>query len=407
MIRQKSRVSHDPQQQRNHQRIGAQAPGAQHRQRADRRRQRHPEQSRTNPGAVEQRVVQHRSQRGRRHSGIPIRAEQIPVIQQVAWPDKQPVVSAPHRRANPAGQQPRTHKRLHPIPARRPQHPEDRRKQEDARGLGEQHQRQQQPQLGCPGVSAPLRPLAHAVSAGLAAGLGRARRRGRKQRRQRRQDQRRLQDRQPRERITKGADGQQQHGNRRSQGGRRLRAFRLVALRSPHPRQAPHQQVDACQREPEDDNRQRARRCHAHPGHAEQRQLQQRPHRQRGCRIEVAGHVPVPQLVMPYGRVAVPAFIRVLRPVHPWRMIGKVGSQVDKVERKKGRRNQQQRHFHRPRNARRAGPLGRRKWGYRSGLLGERGSGILQHRHLLWRGFSRADASGENQNPGREFSDVS
>ena len=107
--------------------------------------------------------------------------------------------------------------------------------------------------------------LAHTVPAGLAVGLGRARRRGRKQRRQRLQNQQRLQDRQPCEGITKGADGQQQHGNRRSQGGLRPCAIRRVTPRSPHPGETLYQQIDAHQGEPEDDTRQSARRCQRLP----------------------------------------------------------------------------------------------------------------------------------------------
>ena len=102
------------------------------------------------------------------------------------------------------------------------------------------------------------------------------------------------------------------------------------------------QQIGRQQNQPEDRHRKRARRHQAHAGEAEDRQLQQRPDRQRGGGVEVSGHMPGSSLQLADRRIAVPSLIGVLGPVHPRRVVGKVGGEMQIVQREQAGREDQQ-----------------------------------------------------------------
>ena len=51
-----------------------------------------------------------------------------------------------------------------------------------------------------------------------------------------------------------------------------------------------------------------------------------------GGGVEVAGDVPVAELEVADGGVAVPAFVGIFRPVHPGGLVGEVGGEVDGVQ---------------------------------------------------------------------------
>jgi hypothetical protein len=67
-------------------------------------------------------------------------------------------------------------------------------------------------------------------------------------------------------------------------------------------------------------------------GEAEEGRLEKRPDGERGGGVEVAGDVPVTTLEVADGCIAVPAFIGVLCPVHPGRVVGKVGVEMESMQ---------------------------------------------------------------------------
>ena len=65
--------------------------------------------------------------------------------------------------------------------------------------------------------------------------------------------------------------------------------------------------------------------------------FQEGPDGERGGGVEVAGKVPVAELEVADGGIAVPAFIGVLGPVHPGGEIGEVRGEMDEVKREEER----------------------------------------------------------------------
>ena len=102
------------------------------------------------------------------------------------------------------------------------------------------------------------------------------------------------------------------------------------------------QKVEREEREAEDAERESAGGGGRDAGEFEDDELERGPDGQRDGGVEVAGPVPVAGEVVADGGVAVPALVGVLGPVHPGRVIGEVGGEMEKVECKEDRCHGQQ-----------------------------------------------------------------
>ena len=78
-------------------------------------------------------------------------------------------------------------------------------------------------------------------------------------------------------------------------------------------------------------------------GEAKDGGLEQRPDREGGGGVEVAGDIPVAALEVADGGVAVPAFVGVLGPVHPGGVVGEVGLEMQGVEAEEDRCDEKKR----------------------------------------------------------------
>ena len=85
-------------------------------------------------------------------------------------------------------------------------------------------------------------------------------------------------------------------------------------------------------------------------GEAKDDGLDQGPDGKCGGGVEVSGNVPVAALEVADGGVAVPAFVGVLGPIHPGRVVGEVGLEMDGVEAEEDRGDQKERDLNRDLN---------------------------------------------------------
>src|SRR5215472_7684158 len=100
-----------------------------------------------------------------------------------------------------------------------------------------------------------------------------------------------------------------------------------------------------------DENQPKDRDCEGSCGYdvdtcePKDKRFNQRPNRKGSSRVEISGNVPRTSLEMADCSVTVPAFVGIFRPVHPWRMIGEVGSKVCRMEPEEDRSNKDQKKF--------------------------------------------------------------
>ena len=105
---------------------------------------------------------------------------------------------------------------------------------------------------------------------------------------------------------------------------------------------SPDQQPGADQDSSEGGNGERPRGYQRDAGEAEEDRLEKGPEGQGGCGVEVAVHVPVAQLVVADGGVAIPAFVGIFAPVHPLGEVWKVRAEMDIMQGEEGRRAKKQ-----------------------------------------------------------------
>ena len=95
---------------------------------------------------------------------------------------------------------------------------------------------------------------------------------------------------------------------------------------------AAEQKIGRQEDEAKDGDSQRAGGGEVDAGEAEESRFEERPDG-KGCGgVEVSGDVPVAALEVTDGPVAVPAFVGVFGPVHPGRVIGEVGVEMEGVQ---------------------------------------------------------------------------
>ena len=83
---------------------------------------------------------------------------------------------------------------------------------------------------------------------------------------------------------------------------------------------------------PEDRNREGAGGGEADSGESKESGFEQRPDRERGSGVEVSGNVPLAALKVADGSIAVPALVGIFGPIHPGRVVGEIGVEMDGVQ---------------------------------------------------------------------------
>ncbi len=229
-----------------------------------------------------------------------------------------------------AGGTPRRRKGRSWYPARAQRSHGDGGKQKDGGGLGEDHEGKEEAKSEAgEGVAKAGLPVASLLR--LAVGCGKEGQKGE-------EDEHGLEDGEAGEGVTEGADGEKEDrdcGGER--GGTRLGGWRRESL--PAAQEKPAGEQD----EGEDAYGECARRSDTDAGEAEDGGLEQGPDGEGGRGVEVAGDVPVATLEVADGSVAVPAFVGVLGPVHPGRVVGEVGPEMQGVEAEEDRGDEKER----------------------------------------------------------------
>ena len=100
--------------------------------------------------------------------------------------------------------------------------------------------------------------------------------------------------------------------------------------------------IESKEREGEDAERKRAGGGGGDAGEAKGDPFDSGPDRQGDGGIEVALEIPVAEKVMADGGVAVPAFVGVLGPIDPGRVVGEVGGEMEEVQGEEDGRDDEQ-----------------------------------------------------------------
>ena len=265
-------------------------------------------------------------------AGVGVSAEEVTVVQEEVGADEDEKVGEPEGEGEGGGGESDGEEDAETVAGSREEHPSDGGYEEEGGGLGEDHggkeraKEEDGSQIAAHGGEDLV---AVGGGGGETGGVGEA---SGEERKEGEEDYQGLENGETGEDEAKGTGGEHEDGGR---GGERKRVLRGAAATEEEPG-ADEDSGENCDGEGSGGDEGDA-------SEVEEERFKKGPDGERSSGVEVAGDVPVAELEVADGGVAVPAFVGVFGPVHPGGVVGKVGGEVDGMKDEEEGRSDQHR----------------------------------------------------------------